>query len=32
LLALPAMREWSAAAAQEDEFLAEDEPYRAPPG
>jgi glutathione S-transferase len=32
LLALPAMREWAAAAAKEEEFLAEDEPYRAPPG
>lgn len=32
MLALPAMREWAAAAALEDEFLAEDEPYRMPPG
>lgn len=31
MLALPAMREWTAAAALEDEFLPEDEPYRAPP-
>ena len=32
MLALPAMREWAGAAALEDEFLAEDEPYRMPPG
>lgn len=32
MLALPAMREWAAAAALEDEFLPEDEPYRAAPG
>ena len=31
MLALPAMREWAAAAAQEDDFVAEDEPYRARP-
>jgi hypothetical protein len=31
MLALPALREWASAAALEDEFLVEDEPYRAPP-
>jgi len=31
MLALPAMREWAAEAAREDEFLPEDEPYRAAP-
>lgn len=29
--ALPAVQEWSAAAAQENEFVVEDEPYRLPP-
>jgi glutathione S-transferase len=31
MLALPAMKEWFAAAAQENDFVAEDEPYRRSP-
>jgi glutathione S-transferase len=31
MMALPAMREWAQAAAQENDFVAEDEPYRAAP-
>jgi glutathione S-transferase len=31
MLALPAMKEWYAAAAQENEFVVEDEAYRRPP-
>ena len=32
MLALPALQEWFAGAAQENEFVAHDEPYRLPPG
>jgi glutathione S-transferase len=31
MLALPAMQAWAADAARENEFIAEDEPYRAAP-
>lgn len=31
MLALPAMQEWAAAAARENDFVADDEPYRQPP-
>lgn len=31
MLGLPAMQEWAAAAARENEFIADDEPYRAAP-
>jgi glutathione S-transferase len=31
MLALPAMREWAEAAAQENDFVADDEPYRRAP-